>query len=522
MTPTLLTVAETAKLLRVSAKTVRRWIALHTLVAHRFNRNTIRVDASSVMRLLADSGVNSDSAVKARTMKKNDNAAGPRLFRQAGKSRCWTGIINGQETPLGTSDREEAERRLWKIASTLPGADRKKGCRVYLDEKGWFLKYYDDSGKRRTHRIPPAEVAKDASQDVAEDYARRWQALRGSEGAIVPAPDVAKACVINASTTLKELGDLWTGGRLAELYPDDVGAKETAEDDKATLTRYVYPLLGSYPVIEFVGERCLELVEPMKAELAKLNLARATRRKPLQCVSRLLNIAVYPLRLIPVNPLPRGFVPSGKSKKAKSWLFPDEDALLMCCPKVPLLQRLLFGFLAREGPRVSEALGFTWSDVDLEHGLVHLDDNKTDDPRSWSLDPGVAEALRRWRSAFAVGAKPSDDVFIDSSGPPDRYTLAENLREGLKAAGVTRPQLFEKSEKRLALRVHDLRATFVTVSLALGKTEAWVTDRTGHRSSQMIYEYKRQARTFAELNLGPLKPLCDAIPELAALAPKSE
>jgi hypothetical protein len=59
----------------------------------------------------------------------------------------------------------------------------------------------------------------------------------------------------------------------------------------------------------------------------------------------------------------------------------------------------------------------------------------------------------------------------------------------------------------------------VTVNLALGKSEAWVTDRTGHRSSQMIYRYKRQARTRGELSLGGLRPLHEAIPELAASKP---
>jgi integrase len=77
--------------------------------------------------------------------------------------------------------------------------------------------------------------------------------------------------------------------------------------------------------------------------------------------------------------------------------------------------------------------------------------------------------------------------------------------------------LFEASDTRIPLRAHDLRATFVTVNLAAGKTEAWITDRTGHKSSQMIYRYKRQARTHAELNLGPLRPLYEAIPELAGV-----
>jgi integrase len=69
------------------------------------------------------------------------------------------------------------------------------------------------------------------------------------------------------------------------------------------------------------------------------------------------------------------------------------------------------------------------------------------------------------------------------------------------------------------MSAHDLRASFVTVNLALGRSEAWITDRTGHRYSQMIYRYKRQARTHADLNLGGFKPLHEALPELATAPP---
>jgi hypothetical protein len=80
-----------------------------------------------------------------------------------------------------------------------------------------------------------------------------------------------------------------------------------------------------------------------------------------------------------------------------------------------------------------------------------------------------------------------------------------------------RPQLFERSDKRIPIRAHDLRATFVTVNLALGKNEAWITDRTGHQSSEMIYTYKRAARMHQELALGEFTPLHQAIPELREL-----
>jgi integrase len=85
---------------------------------------------------------------------------------------------------------------------------------------------------------------------------------------------------------------------------------------------------------------------------------------------------------------------------------------------------------------------------------------------------------------------------------PERYP------GDLRRADVTRRELFERSATRMPIRLHDLRATFVTVSLANGETEQWVTDRTGHTSSQILVLYTtRQARTWSELALGLLSPL---------------
>jgi hypothetical protein len=96
----------------------------------------------------------------------------------------------------------------------------------------------------------------------------------------------------------------------------------------------------------------------------------------------------------------------------------------------------------------------------------------------------------------------------------DPTTRHKNEIGDLRTAGITRSELFERTASRQPIRLHDLRATFVTVSLANGKTEQWVMDRTGHRSSQMIALYARQARTWAELNLGPLLPLDTLLPEM--------
>src|SRR5204862_7470897 len=142
--------------------------------------------------------------------------------------------------------------------------------------------------------------------------------------------------------------------------------------------------------------------------------------------------------------------------------------------------RLLYGFLAREGLRMGEAMGLTWKDLDLVRGVITLDKNKTDDARAWALNPGVVRALTAWkeRSTHAF-------VFADADGILDIDGIAERLRGDLKSAGQDRAELHEKGENRGRFRVHDLRGTFVTLSLANGRSETWVADRTGHTSSQM-------------------------------------
>jgi integrase len=102
--------------------------------------------------------------------------------------------------------------------------------------------------------------------------------------------------------------------------------------------------------------------------------------------------------------------------------------------------------------------------------------------------------------------------------PLSSATRAEELRGNLRRAGCRRHQLFQRDEERRPICIHDLRATFITISLAQGKTESWVANRTGHKSSKMINEYRRQAQCHAEVVMGALAPLVEVIPELAAVS----
>lgn len=316
---------------------------------------------------------------------------------------------------------------------------------------------------------------------------------------------------ISAAITVRELGEQWTTGELHRRWPDHVKAKVSADDDRERLEAYVYPLIGSVAIPEVTIAHADAVMSALPPRLA-----RSTRRHVAQVLARLLNLAAYPARIIPASPLPRGFLPKPAKRKALSYLYPDEDRLLLGSDQVPLHYRVYYGFLAREGMRRGEAASLTWGDVDIERGAVVLDENKTGDPRAWALDPGVARALERWRE---LRGKPgaSERVFVDEAGVPivsESGKACPRLRKHLRAAGVLRSELYERSPTRIPIRLHDLRATFITVALACGRTETWVADRTGHTSSVMINRYRRAARRFAELGVGDLEPLDRAVPEL--------
>lgn len=396
--------------------------------------------------------------------------------------RCGAGQHESFRIVL--QDRCEAQdraNRMKALAAKLVRAGRAEQAPTFLRKAG--------------------EQATDAGMRDVEAYAAELCAKAAPE-------KTAPALPSRRKPTFRELGQAWTSGQLHALYPDQVPLKATAVDDASRLDRYAYPLIGDKPIDEVTLDDCEEIMRRIPAE-------SRSRRHVAGTIARVFRMAVYPCRHIEASPLPKGFLPRALARKALNYLYPKNDRTLLACGDVPFGYRLLWGFLAREGMREGEALRTTWDCIDLEHGMIRLDENKTDDPRAWALDPGVTRALRIVRKHFAADAGGADRVFIQRS----KYGLAETFRLHLERAGIRaqRPELFVSNEARQQIRVHDLRATFITISLANGKTERQVMAKTGHTTSNMLSRYHRIASSFAELSLGELTPLDQALPELAAL-----
>jgi hypothetical protein len=406
-------------------------------------------------------------------------------------------------------------------------------------EQSWIEKVLELGG--------PADAAKLAELETAVEGIVAGKIVRKTDANVV---------------TFEAFAMRWVRGELAAQYPDHVTRKRSAYTDLCYLQRYIFPVVGSKPI----GEVTLEDYERVMAELPQRSLrtqrrgarprrpdeekrAResgerrkpkpATRRHVAQCMRRVMQLAEYPAKLVTRNPIPPNALPKVRTVVALQFLYPDEDAALMGREAVDLGHRLLYGFLARMGWRKEEALGgtvdevddaikggaeleaippATWSRFDLRRGVVYIDRDKTGDPRPIPLDPGVCAALKAWRDMHP-DAKATDLVFVDMAGKPiDGEGLAETFREthlrpALQAADMDRLELYERSAVRQPLRLHDLRASFVTIAFANGRDERWVRDRTGHRSGA-LERYRRVARTVEELALGDWTPLDEAIPEI--------
>ena len=315
-----------------------------------------------------------------------------------------------------------------------------------------------------------------------------------------------KATVGPVGKTFAQVATMWTSGELARLYPDQVVVKRSVAGDVTRLLT-LCKAVGEVPIATFTVDHAERAMRSLPA-----GLRPATRRQYAQSLRRVLELAAYPLRLIPSNPLPRLFLPRVRNDLALQVLFSDEEAKLMACEAVPLAHRMFYGFLARVGFRKSEAIGdpgtgaepLRWRDFDLARGVVRVSRSKTEKPRPVALDPDVCAALEAWKAM----QNPSEAAPVFAGVAPAEAWL---FREHLLAAGVDRAELHTPAKDSLAVRVHDLRATFVTVSLATGRPDTWIRDRTGHKTISMLDRYRRAARTLEELNAGPLAPMLNAV-----------
>jgi len=246
------------------------------------------------------------------------------------------------------------------------------------------------------------EQAAIATDDELAAVATVVRGLRTGDLAASPQP--------SKDMTFDELFTAWHSNDLHVRFPDHVRKlKVSTADDYLSLYRtYVKATLGKLPISAISVDHAFQVMERVPSEGASNSL----RRNAGIVISRPLRLAVFPLRILERSPIPDGFLPKKKAGRAKVYLYPSEDARLLACTQIPLVLCLVYGLLTREGPRVTEACGLAVSECDLVNGVLYLDRNKTDEPRSWAMAEGTTEALRRFVARFHPNPEQDSLLFL--------------------------------------------------------------------------------------------------------------
>ena len=148
--------------------------------------------------------------------------------------------------------------------------------------------------------------------------------------------------------------------------------------------------------------------------------------------------------------------------------------------------RIVFVLLAFTGLRIREALGLTWADVDLEHGLIRVERQLADDDvtyvdvktanarRELPLYPVLRRSLVEHKLA-AIWTADDDPVFAAGRRKPKRY---RNVRRAL-ADAVKHAELAVAPGERLS--AHSLRHTYTSHLIVGLELDAATTSKlAGH------------------------------------------
>jgi integrase len=316
----------------------------------------------------------------------------------------------------------------------------------------------DPETGKRLRRTIYARSKKEAEQRLADLRART-----GAELARKRAP------------TLREFVDGWLE---REVKPNR--RAETYRSYASIAKRHVLPVLGSMRV-NVIAPADVARVLGVITERTGANMAGKART----LMHRIFRRAVA-LELAVRNPASAVEAPRA-AKREMQFFTAEQLAQLFKAAKVKRDRfEALAVLLATAGLRIGEALALTWADVELNARTVRVTKQAQEAPGAAKIvEPKTAAARRtvalsaiatvalrrRLRVAEREGyAKPGDLVFPTSVGTvPLKTNLHKQWwRPLLEAAELPR------------IRLHDLRHSSATLSLAAGTNAKVVADRLGH------------------------------------------
>jgi integrase len=299
--------------------------------------------------------------------------------------------------------------------------------------------------------------------------------------------------------------------------------ERTLESHRYYLEHHLLPTLAGRRMCALTVDDVATLLDELRAKgcSAKTSAgALATLHSIVRHARRHGWIAVDPVERLERDERPR------PARRRQRVLGREEIGRLLraCSPR----DRLMIATALYTGLRISELLGLTWEDIDLDRGVIHvraqLSRAHRDAPprrvptktqasvRDIPLVSQLADLIadHRRRTPFAAGP---DWVFVTANGTPHghRNVTRRGLQRAARIAGID-------DGSGPALRYHDLRHTFAShLILDLGLDVAQTSRILGHASATItlnvythLFDDARHAREIrAQMAVSPFARLLE-------------
>lgn len=346
---------------------------------------------------------------------------------------------------------------------------------------------------------------------VYEEPGGTWRAIVYIDGRAIkrraPTREAAEALRQQLLAQRSAGIDVGSGGQTIETWLatwQEVKARKLRARSQANNRRlidgYLVPLLGSTPINKLKADKLQSTLHRVQDDIVRESAGRHAGARTVQALAQILRASLglaVKRRLISHNPMDGVEVPSYVAAEKEPLSDAQLRAFLDLADAHPL--RPLWHLYALLGLRRGEGLGLRWQDLDLDEGIVHIQqqvqeiDNKPaigepkyTSARTLPLPAVCVEPLRQLRAAQlrlrlkrAKTWQDHDLVFANRDGGPlwpsnvleEFYTLRN-------AAGA--PE---------TATIHTLRHTLATLLDECGASEALKAGILGHGKKSITQRY---------------------------------
>ncbi len=339
-----------------------------------------------------------------------------------------------------------------------------------IESEKWYVDYRDPNGKRIIKAVGPKKEAEAYLGKVVA-------AIR--EGRFF---DVKK----ENKTTFKELLDAYV---------------EKVKDQRfyQTSVSYFIPVLKKRFGEKLLSEIDYKALEDFRDERKKTPTQHGTPRS-----ERTVNIEMSILRrmfrkgvkweMVEKNPFDNADDLFYKENNRRERALSEDEVkrLIDACPKYlkPIVVTAIY-----TGLRKSDIFNLKWRDIDLEKGLIRLEEAKTGKTRNIVLNSDMITLLQ------SVPEK-CQYVFPNKHGKPFK-DIKRSFETALKEAKVE-----QSDDRRYKIVFHTLRHTCISLLTERGADTTAVKNYVAHASEEMTKHYTHLSKEYARRTADILNGLC--------------